>query len=441
MRRLPRRFSLNPLSPDVRSFKVLAAALLALAALPGSPSAALAESPHPCAAAVHEGWTQAVAPESLEGAGDVEHTAWQSRQPPGGEYDVVRLHRYRDPKAPGEAIPFLYFPGTNMNGEVAVAEEDHNLWIFLARRGVDVYTLDYRTHAVPAEGVKDLSFMAAWGLEAFNGDARQAALFVQREHCGRPVFVSGFSRGAAFAYGVAAAEPEAVAGVVALDGYFKRHRPKGEGPEDPAAALAALVEAGEGSWATDVGGSRGWAARQALMKAAARDPGSPLPGQEDPAGEVLAGVLHRAWGPGGLANPHLKEEPGVSEARVLARLLAGYDRYYPRLQDLEGLAWTDEEDDPRTTLDDGWPTLRRPVFFVGTTGMGAEFLLDGLASANHCAGGKPEIHVLEDHGHLDVLVGERARAQVFEPLLAWLRKTGSARATAPDPAPEEGESR
>ena len=32
-----------------------------------------------------------------------------------------------------------------MNGEIALTDEDHNLWIFLARRGVEVFTLDYRT--------------------------------------------------------------------------------------------------------------------------------------------------------------------------------------------------------------------------------------------------------------------------------------------------------
>ncbi len=47
-----------------------------------------------------------------------------------------------------------------MNGELALKQEKYNLWLHLARRGVDVYTLDYRTHFVLAAGVADFSFMA-----------------------------------------------------------------------------------------------------------------------------------------------------------------------------------------------------------------------------------------------------------------------------------------
>ena len=356
-----------------------------------------------------------------EGVAQVSHEAWTSRRPPAGEYDLIGLHRYRG-QLPATSV-LLYFPGTFMNGVLAkkpaaLPQEDHNLWLFLARRGVDVYTLDYRTHAVPREGVENLSFMAGWGMEAFTGDALAALAFVRTDAAGLPLFVAGFSRGVAFAYATAAAEPKAVAGVVALDGLFKRAKAKGDGPDDPAAALAA-----QGKWAHDVGGSRGWAMRQRLMEAAAADAAAPALEAEGTVGAQLAEILYRAWGPGVLANPVEGPRKGVSSIAVLARLMAGYDRFYPLIQDLEAAAWGDAGDDPRTSMDDGWPALRMPVFFVGSTGMGAEFLMDGLASAAHCADGRPEIHVLEGYGHLDVLVGERARNDVFEPMLDWIRRT------------------
>jgi len=327
-----------------------------------------------------------------------------------------------------------------MNGKVAGAPGDPDLFLFLARHGVDVYALDYRTHFVSdelslkktdsGEEGEDLSFMAGWGMETFTTDALAALAFVRGEAEGLPVFVGGFSRGVAFAYAVAAAEPKVVRGVVALDGYFKRVGSDAEDAEDrasrartlqdPSAALAAGKR-----FAHDVGGSRGGAVRQRLMHAAGADPSSPALGTEGTVGEQLAGVLYEAWGPGALANPigspQKGLEEGVSRIAVLARLMAGYDRFYPLLQDLEGAAWAKVADHPGTPIDDGWPTLRKPVFFVGSTGMGAEFLINGLASASHCARA-PEIHVLEGHGHLDVLVGKRAEKDVFEPMLDWIRR-------------------
>ena len=79
----------------------------------------------------------------ITGAPDIEHTAWSTSRPPAGPFDRIEVHRYRTKAAPVATL--LYLPGTNMNGEAAVTDEDHNLWIFLARRGVEVFALDYRT--------------------------------------------------------------------------------------------------------------------------------------------------------------------------------------------------------------------------------------------------------------------------------------------------------
>ncbi|MEO8500667.1 MAG: hypothetical protein ABI565_07115, partial [Vicinamibacteria bacterium] len=77
---------------------------------------------------------------AINGASDIEHSTWSSARPPRGPFDRIEVHRYRTRAEPVATL--LYLPGTNMNGEVAVADEDHNLWIFLARHGVDVFALD-----------------------------------------------------------------------------------------------------------------------------------------------------------------------------------------------------------------------------------------------------------------------------------------------------------
>jgi pimeloyl-ACP methyl ester carboxylesterase len=353
----------------------------------------------------------------------VRETRWQLARPPGAPADRIQLHRYRGSE-PRRAV-LLFLPGTNMNGQVAVPDPDHNLWLFLARRGVEVFTLDYRTHFLPAGAPADLRAVRGWTLETFVEDIRAAA-GKAREESGEPrVFVAGFSRGVGLAYAYACVEPEAVAGLVALDGAFKNHAPKGRYDR---AAEARKLE-GAGTWARDVSGRMGWEARLKLMAAAAEAPDGPaLDPRYATAGAQVADVLYNAWQPGALANP----VEGLSKPQVLARLLAGYDRYYPAVQDVDGRAIADREDDPATPLDDLWGEMKAPILYFGATGMGTEWLLDGIHSAGASGSKDVTVNVLERYGHLDVLVGEYARRDVYEPVLAWmLRRAGPAAAARP----------
>lgn len=342
-------------------------------------------------------------------------TRWEAARPPGGAYDRIRVHRYRG-AGPSRAA-LLYLPGTNMNGQIALPDEDHNLWVFLARRGVEVFTLDYRTGSVPAGGGVDLGFMAQWTVDAFAEDVRAAATLARKES-GKPrLFVAGFSRGAFFTYAEAGLEPEGVAGLVVLDGPFKSHAP--HAALDRAAEIQKLRQAK--AWASDVAGALGWDTRQTLLSAAAENPDAPA---VDPKfksiGAQVEDLLYNAWGPGGLTNPRA----GLAKVQVLSKLLAGYDRYYPAIQTVEGRAIAEQADDPTTRIDDNWGKWSVPVLYFGSTGMaramGADFLLDGIYSAAKSGSPDVTLNVLEGFGHLDVVAGEKARAEVFEPTLAWI---------------------
>lgn len=356
------------------------------------------------------GFAATAAEAALAGAPDVLETVWSSSRPPFQAHDRIGLHRYRA-KGPSRAV-LLYLPGTNMNGVAALTDDAHNLCIFLARRGVEVFAVDYRTHAVPAAGVADLGFMRGWTLQAFVDDARAAAQKAREESGQARLFVAGFSRGVSIAYAYAAGDASAVSGLIALDGAFKSHAPKQA--YDAAAELRKLEASG--AWASDVAGRMGWDARQKLMQAAAADPGGPA---SDPKfatiGEQLGQILFTAWRPGGLANAR----EGLSRPEVLARLLAGYDRYYPAIQDVAGRSIADHDDDPGTPLDDGWGRMQTPILNFTSTGMGGDWLLNSIYSADKSGSGDVTLNVLERYGHLDVIVGERARAEVFEPVLAW----------------------
>lgn len=357
-------------------------------------------------------WKLAAQEAPLLGARDVLETRWSLARPPGGAYDGIGLHRYR--KAGPRSAALLYLPGTNMNGVVALSDEDHNLWIFLARRGVEVFTLDYRTHAVPAAGSTDFGFMRGWTMEAFVSDIKAASELARRESGASKLFVAGFSRGVSLGYAYAGTEPEAVAGLIALDGSFKSHAPKNQA--DWSADFAKLDASS--AFASDVSGRRGWEWRQKLMEAAAKDPTGPASEAQFPSiGEQLADVLYTSGRPGGLANA----KGGLSKPQVLAKLLAGYDRYYPAVQGPDGRSIADRDDDPRTPIDDLWGEMKTPILSFTCTGMGGDWILNSIYSADKSGSPDVTLNVLERYGHLDVIVGERARAEVFEPTLAWMK--------------------
>ncbi|MGE0453226.1 MAG: hypothetical protein AB7O37_01400 [Vicinamibacteria bacterium] len=381
------------------SLRLAAVPALALLVLPAS----IARGQEP--------WSQSAAEKPLAGT-DVRETVWTTARP-GGALDRISVHRYRG--AGPAAAALLYLPGTNMNGIAALTDEDHNLWVFLAKRGVEVFTLDYRTRAVPASATsEELQHLRGWTLEAFVGDVRAASELARRES-GRPrVFVAGFSRGVSLAYAYACTDAGAVAGLVLLDGVFKSYAPKNA--YDYAAELAKLE--GAGNWAADVSGRLGWEKRQQLMETVAATPAAPATDAKYATlGDQLANLLHFAWRPGGLANPL----GGLSKPAVLAKLLAGYDRYYPAIQDVEGRSLADRDDDARTPIDDLWGELKTPVLSFSSSGMGGDWLLSGLYSAEKSGSSDVTLHLLERYGHLDVLVGESARRDVFEPALEWLR--------------------
>jgi alpha-beta hydrolase superfamily lysophospholipase len=385
-------------TPGLRLLRMAAA--LWVIALPAAPALADAAS-----------WQLEAAAHPVSIGAAVSETLWTTARPPGGGQDRIGLHLYRG-TAPRIAA-LLYLPGTNMNGAAALTDENHNLWLFLAARGIDVFALDYRTHAVsPEADAAALAVMRGWDTAAFLDDIKAASALAQRESRNASLFVAGFSRGGSMAYAYALTEPEAVAGLIILDSAYKNPAPK---PFDRAAAMEDLEA--KGVWASDVGGRTGWAARQALMDAVVTDPDAPA---TDPkfktVGEQLADKLQNAWGPGGLANPM----GGVSSPRVLATLMRGYDRYYPAIQDVEGRSVSSQANDPATELDERWGTIAAPVLLFASTGMGGDWLVNAVHSA--AASGSRDITyvVLERYGHMDVLVAERARQDVFEPALAWI---------------------
>lgn len=361
-------------------------------------------------------WEQVLKEQAIAGVVGVTETRWQLERPRGAARDRIQVHRYRGSGATRAAL--LYLPGTHMNGflpgrrgDVIYAEptEDHNLWLYLAKRGVEVYTLDYRSHFVSSEPANH-DFMREWTLDRYVEDAVEALALARTQSKRERVFVAGFSRGVTLAYGVVdMVPPVEVAGLVVLDGAFKRAR-GGASSFDRARMLEMLDRMHR--WAIDVAAPMGWKSRLGLMADVIQDPNRAREDKPDETvGEHLARLLVRSgWTSVG----------AHSDVRVLAALLIGEDRYFPAMVDLDGRSVAMVADDPMTKVDDAFGSLKLPVIYFGATGFGPEALLAGIYSATRLGSGEVSIHVQEGWGHLDVLVADEAPAQIYEPLLTWL---------------------
>src|SRR4029077_7465027 len=112
------------------------------------------------------------APRELKGASGIYEWTFQAtvgKSP----FDKIALHRVANgptPPAHPEAV-VLYLPGTNMNGEVALEDPRFSFQGYLPQDGVDVWSMDYRTHFIPPRTPQgELSELANWTNSLFESD-------------------------------------------------------------------------------------------------------------------------------------------------------------------------------------------------------------------------------------------------------------------------------
>jgi dienelactone hydrolase len=392
-----------------RGFALAAAAIALGIAIGFGTSATAADAAKAHAAgeqardASHAGFVSAGAPRALRAAPGIYEWHYVAKRGPS-PFDRIGLHHV----APGPIPPahpeivLLYLPGTNMNGEIVPDDPRYSLPLYLAVHGVDVWTMDYRTHFVPADTpLSRLGEMAGWTDDVFERDIAAAARFVSARTRQQKIFVAGFSRGATFAYLFAALHSRRVAGLVILDGIISHGRAQSR----PAGRVV-----------DDIAGRHlTYSKRQALMRAVIRDPGGPAPMPKyKTAADNLAHVVYDAdgffGGHGGLANPL----GGFSNPSVLARVLITYDRWWPAVQDYQNPF------NERVMANLGASKI--PAVAFASTNISATWPAEVAKSAT--ATGSPDVVVkrLKGWGHLDVICGTHAENEVYAPLLAWLRR-------------------
>ncbi len=347
------------------------------------------------------GFSEAGRPRTFAKAPDVRETYFVATRGPS-QFDRIGLHHlYQGAAAPRHpAIVVLFLPGTNMNGEVAPDDPRYSFPLYLAAHGVDIWTMDYRTHFIPPETpMARLGELRGWTCELFVSDIAAAADFIRRETGQAKIFVAGFSRGVEFEYLYASIYPERVEGLIALDGFIPRQ------PSRPAPKR----------YADDLGGRHlTWEKRKALLDRVIKDPDGPAPlAKFKTARENLEFVLYHSagfGGHGGLANP----QGGFSNVEVLARVLATYDRYWPAVQDTENPFTPERLARLRAS--------KIPVIAFSSSNIAPGWPAMVAESAHSTASRDVTVTNLPGWGHLDVLSGTKAETRVYAPVLGWLRR-------------------
>jgi pimeloyl-ACP methyl ester carboxylesterase len=317
--------------------------------------------------------------------------------------DKVALHRLaKGPQPPAHPEPVvLYLPGTNMNGEVWLEDPHYAFQVYLAEQGVDVWSMDYRTHFIPPETAQsDLAELAGWTNGLFESDIDVAAKFVSQTAGANKLFVAGFSRGVEFAYLYAAMHPDRVAGIIAIDGFIPTH-PMHAAPPQP------------GEYATDVAGKHlTFDKRRTLMQMVIDNPDQPAPiPKYKTARENLEHVMYDA-APGNGAFSNMLG--GFSDPVVLAKLLIKYDRYWPAVQDGE-TPFTPE-------LLASLKASKIPVIAFSSTNFGAGWPGQVEAASKSTGAPDPSFTKFDGWGHLDVLAGTKSEQEVFAPTAAWIKQ-------------------
>jgi len=313
---------------------------------------------------------------------------WSCERPPGGPLDTVSLTRL----APcGNLIGplVLYLPDRHQHGDVRSTNARTDLRLYLGQAGIRTWALGYRTHTRTLAARGSQAPAMDWDFDTFADDVQWAMRFIRGTEPSRGVWLAAAGDGATFAYEMARRGEPLLAGIVALDG---------AAVAGPAAGGGRLLEGGVPGLA--------WDASSALLDRVQTAPRSASPVSGYPTAEAaLSGLLFVApayGGNGGLS----AARDGASSPSVVARYLAGEDRWWPRSV-------------LRTRLPGGGKRAV-PVLAFAAGRRGEEWARVVRESAQRFGGDQAVVQVLAPMGHLDVLVGRAAPHQVHDPVRVFV---------------------
>jgi len=401
------------------------------------------------AASTHKGW-RFVASRELKEAPDLTESVWELNRPPYGAYDKIALHRLkRTGKTRSKAV-ILYFPpsGTSAalyTGDIQEAEK-YDFRIYLAERDYEIYSVNYRTAFVPIGG-KDYPFMAGWTTEVYLSDLFEAGKQAKKIS-GKKFFIAGHSTGGRYVYHFAAQHQDHVKGIICLDGgpWESDGSPaapytmdlqkgydaikSGDNPKSRALLAGWGLDVGDGFYNANLGN---WSvhfssAIRLYYSPKPYGPDYPCPEEWGPEAsgktvrEFLKKQFQSVWGDGQLSNV----ENGYADIGVLLAYAMNSGTEWPLAEYLGDAYvgnWRGKMPDKRMSYFKNLKNVELPLIIFSaerlTTALGMRYWFKELGTA--LLGSRDTRFVpLEGFGHLDVLMGTKAKEKVFEPLRQWL---------------------
>jgi pimeloyl-ACP methyl ester carboxylesterase len=370
-----------------------------------------------------EGWTLTVDRGPIAGNLDLVEYVWTTNRPPYGLYDKIAVHRVVRADGNAEEGVVFILPGTYSSGEqmiharkdgiqYATPNENYMIVLYLAKRGFDVYVLDYRTHFVPHTEL-DHAFMLNWGWDAWMGDIKAAVNLMKTVSGVCKIYIAGesFGGGAAMNYASLYWE-EDLKGIILLDPAYCQVAAKRGGETNTfnlTKAIENMITSGVYSWLSPGGPNNPiWAYALAHPEETA----------------LWAYLMYQLY-LGGMINPY--DYPWSQPAPMFA-CEASFDPYWPSRLFLESVAYMDWIDCPYLSydFDDHFIEIDVPVIgFVSERFWPILFSTDplyGLFGKIVHGIANPDFTgiFLEGYGHLDVFAGTYVTEDVNEPVYQWL---------------------
>ncbi|PKN65165.1 MAG: hypothetical protein CVU52_11220 [Deltaproteobacteria bacterium HGW-Deltaproteobacteria-10] len=370
-------------------------------------------------------------------------TLWTTESPPESRYNTFGVRRLALKNRAAYKGVLVHLPGSSSNGNFYTTSENYDFRIYLANRGYDVYTVEYRTSFIPKEET-DYSCMATYKTSATLADLRKIIEFVKQKTGMRKIFLSGHSTGTRYVYLYACARSsEDLAGIIPLDGspWEMNGRPSSESTMDINSGYTALAsgdtEANRkllSGWGVepDTGYYNvriiNWAPE---MGKAMKYYFSPLPygPQYGPfagfptVSDYIADQLQHIWGNAQLTN--IKN--GYARVEVMMNMMSKVGVPWPLVDYLEDAYlgnWKGNPPEAKLKFLKNIEKVKTPILAFAsemwTTAVGYEYRwkregYEMIKSTDR------QYILLTGFGHMDILAGEKAKDEVFVPLYNWLQ--------------------
>ncbi|MEM0315622.1 MAG: alpha/beta fold hydrolase [Archaeoglobaceae archaeon] len=361
---------------------------------------------------VQENWSGPI--EKTVRGTDLKRYVWIVDRPPYGSYDKIAIHRVVNESISGDKPVILILPGTWSSGEqLANLSWNDNGWIdvneeyalvpFLANRGFDVYTIDYRTHFVP-NATTNFSFMYEWGWVNWVWDIKTAVEKIKQISGKEKIYLAGESFGGSAAQNYATLFQEDLKGLILLDG-MARVGTRTNSYNLPA-NLTAMKSGAIPYHVPSNGGPNNWHIWvDAIL--------NPSPTKNI----TLLSQLSTWYVAPGAANP-FSYPWAIMIPHVYFAVMASFDPFWSNRLNLDRAAYLDWQNCPYLPFDfdDHYSEITVPVIsFISQWAYNL-----GARCVNPTGSDDFTCVLLQGYGHLDVYNGPFIRKDVNEPLLNWM---------------------